>query len=44
VLILTGGHDPEPRGRTAQLRADAFLTKPFNPLELLRTMDRLLGE
>lgn len=44
VLILTGGHDSEPRGRAAQLRADAFLTKPFNPLELLRTMDRLLGE
>jgi CheY-like chemotaxis protein len=44
VLILTGAHDPEPRRRAAQLQADAFLTKPFSPLELLQAIDRLLGE
>jgi CheY-like chemotaxis protein len=43
VLILTGAYDPEPR-HAAQPRADASLTKPFSPLELLRAIDRLLGE
>jgi CheY-like chemotaxis protein len=43
VLILTGAHDPEPRRHAEQLRADAFLTKPFSPLELLQAIDRLLG-
>lgn len=44
VLILTGAHDLEPRRRAEQLGADAFLTKPFSPLELLQAIDRLLGE
>ncbi len=43
VLILTGEHDPEPRRRAEELGADAFLTKPFSPLELLQAIDRLLG-
>jgi CheY-like chemotaxis protein len=44
VLILTGAHDPEPRRHAQRLGADAFLTKPFSPLELLQAIDRLLGE
>jgi CheY-like chemotaxis protein len=43
VLILTGAHDPEPRRHAEELGADAFLTKPFSPLELLQAIDRLLG-
>lgn len=43
VLILTGEHDPEARQHAEELGADAFLTKPFSPLELLQAIDRLLG-
>jgi CheY-like chemotaxis protein len=42
VVVLTA--DPRQRGRAAELGADAFLTKPFSPLELLATIDGLLDE
>jgi CheY-like chemotaxis protein len=42
VVILTVEEDQ--RGRAEELGADAFLTKPFSPIELLRTVERLLSE
>jgi DNA-binding response OmpR family regulator len=42
VVVLTV--DGDQRSRAETLGADAFLTKPFSPLELLRTVERLLRE
>ena len=42
VVVLTV--DGEQRTRAIELGADAFLTKPFSPLELLRTVERLLAD
>ncbi len=42
VVVLTA--DAQQRGRAAELGADAFLTKPFSPLELLATIDGLLNQ
>jgi CheY-like chemotaxis protein len=39
VLVLTV--DGRQRERAAELGADAFLTKPFSPIELLHTVERL---
>jgi DNA-binding response OmpR family regulator len=35
---------PEDEGRARTVGADGFLTKPFSPLELLRTVDALLSK
>jgi two-component system, OmpR family, phosphate regulon response regulator PhoB len=40
VVVLTAAG--EERGHARRLGADAFLTKPFSPLELLRTIEKLL--
>lgn len=44
VLVLTAAQDPAERRQAVELGADEFLTKPFSPLELLRTTERLLAE
>jgi CheY-like chemotaxis protein len=41
VVVLTV--EGEQRSRAGELGADAFLTKPFSPLELLRTVEQLLA-
>ena len=40
VIVLTA--EGAQRSRAEALGADAFLTKPFSPLELLRTIEQLL--
>jgi len=40
VIVLTAAG--EQRRHARRLGADAFLTKPFSPLELLRTIEQLL--
>jgi DNA-binding response OmpR family regulator len=40
VIVLTV--DSDQRASAVELGADAFLTKPFSPLELLGTVDTLL--
>ena len=42
VVVLTV--EGEQRARAGELGADAFLTKPFSPLELLRTVERLVAQ
>jgi DNA-binding response OmpR family regulator len=44
VIVLTAESDPLPRRLATELRADAFLTKPFSPLGLLDLVERLLAE
>lgn len=44
VIVLTGAHDERTRRFAASLGADAFLTKPFSPIELLEAVERLLPE
>jgi len=41
VVLLTGGSARE--GDAARVGADAYLRKPFSPLELLAVVDRLAG-
>jgi CheY-like chemotaxis protein len=41
VIVLTAA--AEQRARAEALGADGFLTKPFSPLELLRTVEQLLA-
>jgi CheY-like chemotaxis protein len=42
VLVLTA--EPKRRGAASRLGADGFLAKPFSPLELLETIERLLAD
>jgi DNA-binding response OmpR family regulator len=42
VIVLTAEHKPQYRQLAEHLGADAFLTKPFSPLELLAVVERLL--
>ena len=42
VVVLTAERDHSARAR--HLGADAFLSKPFSPLQLLGVIERLLGE
>jgi CheY-like chemotaxis protein len=44
VIVLTSEVEDHHRALAEALNADAFLTKPFSPLELLATVERLLGE
>jgi two-component system phosphate regulon response regulator PhoB len=44
VVVLTAEHQPLQRARAEALGVDVFLTKPFSPLELLDTIERLLPE
>ncbi len=43
VIVLTAEHQPRERQIAESLGADEFLTKPFSPLQLLGTVDRLLA-
>ena len=43
VIMLTAEREPRYREMAESLGADAFLTKPFSPLELLATVERLVG-
>jgi DNA-binding response OmpR family regulator len=42
VIVLTAELDAKTRTTAERLGADAFLTKPFSPLELLGQIERLL--
>ncbi len=44
VIVLTSEVQDHHRALAETLGVDAFITKPFSPLELLDTVERLLGE
>jgi two-component system phosphate regulon response regulator PhoB len=44
VIVLTAEIADHHRSLAEALKVDVFLTKPFSPLELLETIERLLGE
>jgi DNA-binding response OmpR family regulator len=44
VIVITAEQQEHHRALAESLRVDAFLTKPFSPLELLDTVEALLGE
>ena len=44
VIVITAEQQEHHRALALSLRVDAFLTKPFSPIELLGTVERLLGE
>ncbi len=44
VIVLTAEIADHHRDLAESLKVDVFLTKPFSPLELLETIERLLGE
>jgi DNA-binding response OmpR family regulator len=43
VIVITAERQEHHRMLAESLHVDAFLTKPFSPLELLDTVERLLG-
>jgi DNA-binding response OmpR family regulator len=43
VIVITAERQEHHRALAESLRVDAFLTKPFSPLELLDTVERLVG-
>jgi two-component system phosphate regulon response regulator PhoB len=44
VIVLTAEVAEHHRSLAESLKVDVFLTKPFSPLELLETIERLLVE
>jgi CheY-like chemotaxis protein len=42
--VLTAQHQPPQRALAEALGVDVFLTKPFSPMELLDTVERLLAK
>lgn len=44
IILLTARDSDEDRRRGATVGSDAYLTKPFSPLELIDTIERLLDE
>jgi two-component system, OmpR family, phosphate regulon response regulator PhoB len=44
VIVLTAEPGSEPRRQAESLGADVFMSKPFSPLQLLATVERLLPE
>jgi two-component system phosphate regulon response regulator PhoB len=44
VIVLTAEIAEHHRSLAEALKVDVFLTKPFSPLELLETIERLLSE
>jgi CheY-like chemotaxis protein len=42
VVLLSGHINPEDEARAIKAGADAYLTKPFRPIQLLDTIDRYL--
>lgn len=43
VVILTSADDPHERAAGVAAGADAYLTKPFSPLELLTVVERMMA-
>jgi CheY-like chemotaxis protein len=43
VIVLTGRGDARAPEDAAKAGADAFISKPFSPLDLLRKIEELLG-
>ena len=43
VIVLTGTEDPMAPQESANVGADAFFSKPFSPLALIRKIEELLG-
>jgi len=43
IILLTARTDPESRRRGFEKHADIFMTKPFNPDELLQRIENLMG-
>ena len=43
VLVLTAHAEEESRKRATQVGADGFVTKPFQPADLRREVERLVG-
>lgn len=44
IILLTARDGDEDRRRGIDVGGDAYLTKPFSPLELIEEIDRLLDE
>lgn len=44
IILLTARDADDDRRRGAEVGGDAYLTKPFSPLELIDEIDRLLDE
>jgi two-component system KDP operon response regulator KdpE len=44
VIVLTAEPETASRAQAESLGADVFLTKPFSPLALLGTVERLLAQ
>jgi len=44
VIVLTAELETQHRQTAESLGADVFITKPFSPLQLLATVERLLPE
>ena len=42
VVMVSGRDDPVTRARARRAGADGFLAKPFSPLAIFRTLDKLL--
>ena len=44
IILLTARDSDDDRRRGVEVGGDAYLTKPFSPLELIDEIDRLLDE
>ena len=44
VVVLTGMSDPEYKKKVLDAGVDAYLTKPYEPAELISTIQNLLNE
>jgi two-component system phosphate regulon response regulator PhoB len=44
VIVLTAEPEAKVRNQAVSLGADVFMTKPFSPLQLLRSVESLLAE
>ena len=42
IVVISGDTDPDTPERVLQLGANAFFGKPFSPLEVRRTLERLM--
>ncbi len=42
IIVVSGDTDPDTPARTSQLGANAFFAKPYSPLAVRRTLEKLL--